>query len=122
MPITIGTVLLVAAGAYWFLEDRERDRCVTDAERAVSAYLESHPHPSLGAFRRLEGEGYQDPSWGSGVGYYYLVVNRTAHFSNGAEPIKIYVTAASSEKKEVKVSVQGTTFYVAHPKLRAPAW
>jgi hypothetical protein len=134
----VGIAVLVTTGFYWFQNENDRDRCVTDAEEAVSAYLDSHPHPTLGTFRRLEGNGYEGPSFGSPAGYYLQAV-RIAHFSNGAEPIRIIV--GKSKTAEVHFSVQGQPselkeledlkhkdktqfrhFFVGHPRLREPVW
>ncbi len=82
---------------------RRESQCIADAEKAVAEYLQKHPSPTLGDFQKLDGEGFDGPSWGNPVGF-YLQARRVAHFTKGQEAIVVYVHPGKAEEpEEVKV-------------------
>ena len=68
-------------------------RWVAAAQAAVENYLRNPPagtiRTEVGSFKNLCGEGYDDPVWN--INTAHLIAHRTAHFSQGAILIRIYV-------------------------------
>jgi len=68
-------------------------RWVAAAQIAVEEYLRDPPRdvvrPAVRSFQRLSGNGYDYPVWN--INEAHLIALRTAHFSDGTIPIRIYV-------------------------------
>jgi imidazolonepropionase-like amidohydrolase len=69
-------------------------RCAAEGEAAVISFLKTGGHGAFqthGTFAGLAGTGFSPPVWNTS-GHFFLWMDRTASFSGGAVPIRIYVT------------------------------
>jgi len=83
----------------------------------------------FGVLQSITGHGYLRPAWNI-QGYHYLTAHRTANFSKGAIPLKIYVTegrVTAPGKAVVFVrpwieydTVNHMSIFVSHPDLVQP--
>jgi hypothetical protein len=104
---------------------RQEAECLAEAQGAVEAYFEKKPHPRLGVFRNMTGEGYNYPSWNI-QGYQFLSADRNANFAGGSVQIRMYVTEGSKTAPGVegvgtpRVESSGpeqVSIYVSHSRL-----
>ena len=99
-------------------------RCAAEGEAAVISFLKTGGNGAFqtnGTFAGLAGTGYSPPVWNT-AGYFFLWMDRTASFSAGAVPLRIYVT--EGRKTAPKVTVLGTPkldgtggISISHPDL-----
>ncbi|HLN32106.1 MAG TPA: hypothetical protein VK395_30525 [Gemmataceae bacterium] len=83
----------------------------------------------FGVLQSITGNGYLHPAWNI-QGYHYLTAHRTANFSKGAIPLKIYVTegrVTAPGKAVVYVrpwieydTANHMSIFVSHPDLVQP--
>lgn len=99
-------------------------RCAAEGEAAVISFLKTGGRGAFqtnGTFAGLAGTGYSPPVWNT-AGHFYLWMDRTASFSAGAVPLRIYVT--EGRKTAPGMTVLGTPtleeagrISVSHPDL-----
>ena len=107
---------------------KSKGRCAAEAQAVVETFLRTGGGGAFtnnGLFLRLEGTGYYTPVWNI-QGYYYLGLNRTAHFSRGSLPITIFVTEGRVTAPGLKTVGNprieelspGVRIFVSHPDLK----
>ena len=115
-------VLFVASLGGEFLYTKwVQHQCVEEAQEAVAVYLQQNPHPTLGTFQEMSGDGHQCkyPSLVH-MGDFYITARRTALFSNGSVNVIIRIDrkkdAATVEVKKGRDYEH--SYSVSHPCLK----
>lgn len=83
-------------------------RWVGAAQAVVEDYLRNPPpgtvRDAVGGFKHLSGNGYHYPFWN--INEAHLIAVRTAHFAEGAIPVRIYVWEPAEENTHVAWTVE----------------
>jgi hypothetical protein len=123
---TILLLLIASAAAHMGVKKASHNRCAREGEAAVVRFLQGGgAFTNKGAFRELEGAGFNYPVWNI-QGYEFLDLHRTAYFSNGAQDIRIIVREGNTSDGKIgqpKVDPAGNSYqaamiFVTHPGFR----